>query len=257
MDRIVVAGGGESDAAQNCTMTWVTFASSAAGEPEASGPAKTLALQNMEKVMGLGEATTVRMFQGGGSPNGNRVERDVVHAGEMCEVLDPDTNTWSKGTWDELCDGDVVRVEKMGYFPADLLLLGASSPSEVCVQTACFDGDMSLRHWQVENPHPHRCSMHPTSLLERRVRSKGVSDQKACQIERRVRETLRVPLDFYILGDRDLPHMPYALNFALGGGSWQVTQGKLRAPGRRKPTVSHICLHSAASRISSAVCAPH
>ena len=39
----------------------------------------------------------------------------------------------------------VLKTEK---FPADLLLLHASAPTEVCIETSCFDKDSSLRHWQ-------------------------------------------------------------------------------------------------------------
>ena len=44
--------------------------------------------------------------------------------------------------------GDVVKVAKTQKFPADLLLLDASSPTEVCIETSCFDNDSALRHWQ-------------------------------------------------------------------------------------------------------------
>jgi hypothetical protein len=44
--------------------------------------------------------------------------------------------------------GDVVKVAKTQKFPADLLLLDASSPTEVCIETSCFDDDSALRHWQ-------------------------------------------------------------------------------------------------------------
>ena len=63
-------------------------------------------------------------------------------------VLDDKTNTWGQRDTSQLRVGDVVKVIKAQTFPADLLLLHASSPTEVCIETSCFDNDTSLRHWQ-------------------------------------------------------------------------------------------------------------
>jgi magnesium-transporting ATPase (P-type) len=54
---------------------------------------------------------------------------------------DISSNTFSPRPWQDLRIGDVVRVNGKEYMPCDLLLLGASSPTEVYVEMSCFDGD--------------------------------------------------------------------------------------------------------------------
>ncbi len=77
--------------------------------------------------MGLsGLFSRVKMFGSGEEvPGINVLEGDNKHEGDV-QWLDPATNTWSSKKWSQLAIGDVVRVDKMQYFPADLLLLDAS-----------------------------------------------------------------------------------------------------------------------------------
>jgi hypothetical protein len=121
VDRVVVHGGGETDDAGNCTVSWLTVASGEAGGQEGEiKQAKAHAMHNLIRLMGLGEPKTLKMFQGdvdvggeGAGENkaggGNVAPGDDVHAGEECEVLDYATNTWVKRGWEALKEGDVVR----------------------------------------------------------------------------------------------------------------------------------------------------
>jgi len=84
--------------------------------------------------------------EAGGAPE---EEEEGKYDAEGAQVLNVEANTWESKAWKDLLPGDVVRVERLGHFPADLLLLHASTPSEVCIETSCWDGDGSLRQWQV------------------------------------------------------------------------------------------------------------
>jgi hypothetical protein len=83
----------------------------------------------LRKTMGLsGMFSRVRMFGNGNSNEVsgiNVLEGDNKHEGDV-QCLDPATNTWISKKWQQLAIGDVVRVDKMQYFPADLLLLDSS-----------------------------------------------------------------------------------------------------------------------------------
>jgi hypothetical protein len=120
VDRVVVHGGGETDDAGNCTVSWLTVASGeAGGQGGEAKQAKAHAMDNLIRLMGLGEPKMLKMFQGddvGGegagekkAGGGNAAPGDDVHAGEECEVLDYATNTWVKRGWEALKEGDVVR----------------------------------------------------------------------------------------------------------------------------------------------------
>jgi magnesium-transporting ATPase (P-type) len=74
-----------------------------------------------------GSFSHVRMFASGdGEVHGNNVlEGDTKYEAEA-QWLDPATNKWTPRHWSQLRVGDIVRVDKLQYFPADLLLLDAS-----------------------------------------------------------------------------------------------------------------------------------
>lgn len=118
VDRVVVHGGGETDYGGDCTVSWLTVASGGVvdGEGKSAQKAKAHAMDNLVKVMGLGEPKTLKMFQEEGTgqggedkSGGNTAPGDDVHAGEQCEVLDYASNTWVKRSWETLKGGDVVR----------------------------------------------------------------------------------------------------------------------------------------------------
>ena len=120
-----------------------------ADSSSADGTSRVLrALARLKTIMGCGaqEELLLKPFTQGG------VEADAG-VGQTADsgtvlVLDVESNVWVERDAALLRVGDVVRVLKTQKFPADLILLHASSPTEVCIETSCFDNDSSLRHWQ-------------------------------------------------------------------------------------------------------------
>jgi len=92
--------------------------------------------------------------------------------------------------------GDVVKVLKTQTFPADVLLLHSSSPTEVCIETSCFDKDSSLRHWQCVPTHltAYDILLHANgdksakTLLD----ALGTGDNKTCELLRAADMTFQV-----------------------------------------------------------------
>ena len=120
------------------------------------------ALSRLQTIMGVGDAPplVLKPFTApGGAPGGGGAGSEEALVGGatkpggaggevQVQVLDLARNVWEDRDADTLKAGDVVKVLKTQKFPADLLLLHASSPTEVCIETSCFDRDTSLRHWQ-------------------------------------------------------------------------------------------------------------
>ncbi|XP_033111210.1 phospholipid-transporting ATPase IB-like [Anneissia japonica] len=53
---------------------------------------------------------------------------------------------WMKRAWQDVCVGDIVKVERDEVFPADLILLASSEPQAMCyIETANLDGETNLK----------------------------------------------------------------------------------------------------------------
>ena len=75
--------------------------------------------------------------------NRDSVLVDVLADGD----LEGESGSQSKTPWHSLKTGQLVKVNKNDFFPADIILLASSAPGGVCfVETKNLDGETNLKH---------------------------------------------------------------------------------------------------------------
>jgi len=100
-----------------------------------------IARHKADRLVNGQEVTILRATGGGGGGGGSGASAGTELGGSVSAA------EWLDGTWADVREGDVVRVDSHEAFPADLLLLRSSTGRECWVNTKPLDGetDMKLR----------------------------------------------------------------------------------------------------------------
>lgn len=62
-------------------------------------------------------------------------------------VYDHSSKDWKLVKWSDLQVGQIVKVLKNEYFPADIVLLSSSEKAGICyIETKSLDGETNLKH---------------------------------------------------------------------------------------------------------------
>jgi len=82
-----------------------------------------------------------------------RHRSDKEENSKICHVVDMQTGQLVKRQWRSLRVGEIVKIEKNEYIPADMLILLSSDPKgEAFIETKNLDGETNLKHKTVPKP---------------------------------------------------------------------------------------------------------
>ena len=87
-----------------------------------------------------------------------RHKSDDLENNRHVMVANTQTGTFEQKQWKDLRVGNVVKIFKNEYFPADLLLLNSSAPKGICyIETKNLDGETNLKHKSSNKEIMHHC----------------------------------------------------------------------------------------------------
>jgi phospholipid-transporting ATPase len=95
-----------------------------------------------------------------------RHKSDNVENNRKVLVANRHTKLFEVKTWKEVKIGNIVKIEKDQFFPADLVVLNSSAPKGICyVETKNLDGETNLKHKSSHKEILHHCSTEEETLV--------------------------------------------------------------------------------------------
>lgn len=142
-------GGGDSDNGVT-HVSWTTWLQPESEERIKSPLPAHVALRNLKQALGLhGDSVRLSLLSASLPDETGDGTAAEAEAGCTTRVLDVKRNEWVARSSSSLRVGDVCTFESGDTFPADILLVWSTSPTETVVQTEIFDGSKDLRRREV------------------------------------------------------------------------------------------------------------